>query len=104
MEMFVDCVVCPQDYTKTTKQISMKLRWRMGIGSEQTPLPFGLDPDKGTEPGISLTLCDWTFFYLSLNFSGENAWKRVYLYNLMWIQIKNLDQADLNVFDWIRPI
>ena len=34
----------------------MKLEWRMGLCPEQTPLTFGMDPDQGTDPGISLTL------------------------------------------------
>lgn len=33
-------------YTKTTKQISIKLWWRMGLSPEWTPLTSGADPDK----------------------------------------------------------
>ena len=43
-------LVCDQDYTKTTEQISTKLGRRTGLGSEQSPLSFALDLNKETEP------------------------------------------------------
>lgn len=41
-------LVCQQHYTKTTEQISTKLRWRMGLG----PLTFSVDPDIRTDPRV----------------------------------------------------
>lgn len=43
-------LVCDQDYTKTTEQISVKLEWRVGLGPEWTPLTFFADPDKDKDP------------------------------------------------------
>lgn len=43
-------LVCDQDYTKTTEQISVKLEWRVGLGPEWTPLMFFADPDKDKDP------------------------------------------------------
>ena len=48
---FVCLLVCQQDYTKTTDQISMKLGWMMGLGPEWTPSTSGADPHKVMEPG-----------------------------------------------------
>ena len=41
-------LVCKQDYTTATEQISTKLGWRMCLGPEQTPW----HPNKGTDPHI----------------------------------------------------
>lgn len=43
-------LVCDQDYTKTTEQISVKLEWRVGLAPEWTPLTFFADPDKDKDP------------------------------------------------------
>lgn len=51
MFSFVVVLVCPQDYTKTTLQISMKLAWRMSRSPEKNPLTFGVDPDEGLDKG-----------------------------------------------------
>lgn len=34
----------------------MKPEWRTGLSPEYTTLTFGLDPDKGTDPGMFLSL------------------------------------------------
>lgn len=38
-------LVCGQDYTKTTEQMSMKLRWRTGLGPELMRI-LGTDLDE----------------------------------------------------------
>lgn len=38
-------LVCGQDYTKTTEQMSMKLRWRTGLGPELVRI-LGTDLDE----------------------------------------------------------
>ena len=45
-------LVCRQDCTKNTEQISTKLGWRMGFGLEHNPGSFVVDLNKGTYPGI----------------------------------------------------
>ena len=101
IHLFADCVVCRQDYTKTTEQISTKRRWRMGIGSEQTPLPFGFDPDNGTDAGIFISLSLTLTLYCVIGpFStnllicqGKMHGKyHVDLYHLMCVQVKILIQ------------
>ena len=39
-------LVCDQDYTKTTEQISANLGCRMGLSPEQSPLTFGADQEE----------------------------------------------------------
>ena len=34
--------------SRISEKLSMKLRWRTGLGPEWTPLTFGADPDKRT--------------------------------------------------------
>lgn len=48
----VCCLVCEQDYTDTTNQISMSLGWRTVLSPEQTLLTFDEDPDKKTDTGF----------------------------------------------------
>ena len=50
--LFYVWLVCEWDYAKTTEQISTELQWRMGLGPEWTPLTFGVDMDKGKDPGV----------------------------------------------------
>ena len=45
--LFVSWLVRQKDYTKISKQIALKLTWRMGLSKESTPLHVGADPDKG---------------------------------------------------------
>ena len=52
----VGVLVCQQDYTDTTEQISSKLGWRMDLGPEQTSLTSGAD--SGFFCSLSLTLHD----------------------------------------------
>ena len=48
---------CRQDYTKTMRQISTRLVWRMALGPVSTPSSFGADLDRGTDTGhLFLTL------------------------------------------------
>lgn len=49
-------LVCKQEYTKTTKWISMKLGCRIGLCREKTPFTFSVVLDKGTDSELSLTL------------------------------------------------
>lgn len=44
-------LLCQQDYTKATSQISTKLGWRTGLGPEVNALTLGADRDKGTDLG-----------------------------------------------------
>ena len=50
--MFVGWLECQQDCTKASQRISKKLGWWTTLGPEQTPLTFGEDLDKWTNPGI----------------------------------------------------
>ena len=54
-------------HKKTSKWISIKLGWRMGLSPEQTPFTYGLCPDKGIDLGffslLSFTLQDTAFNY-----------------------------------------
>ena len=52
--LFVSCLFCEQNYTKTTGWISTKLGWMMGLGPEQTPSTFGLNLDKEMDQGLFL--------------------------------------------------
>ena len=45
-------LVCQNNYSNNTEQISMKFRWRMGLGPNWTPLTFEVDLDKGMDPGF----------------------------------------------------
>lgn len=45
----------------STEAISMKLRWRMGLGPEQTPLRF--DAEHNFLTHLSLTLQERAFFF-----------------------------------------
>lgn len=47
-------LVCQQENIKTAKQNSIRLGRRTSLSPEQSPLTFGLDPDKGVH----------TYFYL----------------------------------------
>ena len=37
-------LVCKQDYTKTAEQMFIEVGWRMGLGREESPSTFGVDP------------------------------------------------------------
>lgn len=45
--------VIHQDYSKTTKPISMKMYGDMRHGPRKNPFNLGVDPDKWADPGIS---------------------------------------------------
>lgn len=63
--------VCRQEYTKTTEWISAKLR-RMGHGPRKSPFHFGVDPDKGADPGKHLPAEHTS--PLNMHYSLDNAW------------------------------
>ena len=50
--LLVGWLVCQQDSTNSTEQISMRLGWRMCLGPEKTPLTFGVDLNKGKDAGF----------------------------------------------------
>ena len=45
------CWVISWTTQKTTEGISMKLQCSVGLNPEQTPLTFGVNTNKGTDPG-----------------------------------------------------
>lgn len=72
----VDPLVCQQDYTKMTEQISTELGWKMALGPEQTPLTFDEGPIKGT--GLRV-LCNFfnhheTFLLISHGITHGSCW------------------------------
>lgn len=46
------CVCLSAGLHKITEWISTKQRWRTGLGPEQTPITFGVDAEKGTDPRL----------------------------------------------------
>ena len=54
--LFVCWLVCHQDYTKTPGRTTTTLELKMDQRQEQTQLTFGADTDKGSDPGIFLSL------------------------------------------------
>ena len=64
------CLVCQNDYTKTTQRISTKLGWRMGLGPEQTPVAVGTDPGNVFVTVFNIVIK--VIFDILVNFSGNN--------------------------------
>ena len=64
MNVFSDfcLLVCDQDYTKTTEQISANLGCRMGLSPEQSPLTFGADQEEQYVFPHILFHCEGSFF------------------------------------------
>ena len=56
--MLLGLLVCQQDYTKTTEQISPKLWMKDGSRPRTDLLTFGADPDKGKDQGFILSFFD----------------------------------------------
>ena len=59
-------LVCQQDYTKTTENISRKLGWRTGLDPELPPMPFVADLDEVMHPGYYSHLIKFSKIVLHL--------------------------------------
>ena len=83
LTVFICWLGCQLDYAKTTEQIAIKLGTRPGVSPEQAPFTFGVDLDKGTDPGIFPHFLLSYFFFP--NFSGNNTWISMNIDTFRWL-------------------
>ena len=74
VSLFFGLLVCQQDFTKTTEWISTKLRCRMSLSPERTPLTFILDTDNVQIQDLFSKI----FFDIFTHFAGNNDVTSIY--------------------------